>query len=741
MRFTQFKLTKLTEAILNEVSMSPTSLQRWADSAESDGMLMGIEFEMTVPIAQAREDILSHRLPGKEEPDYSYDRNPRDIDDVVEFFKKDPEANALRTDLEDQYEKWKHRRIIDIIQHDDEYSSWLNDSVIEWLGDTYDEDDNEKSFNEAEAKLGKDASYKEIEGKATEIRNAFAQNIVDSWRDTDQKHDLYKTAYNECMYYWVGVALRRPSMQQMVREERWFSDREVSMAGIAHDWDLKWPYIRTPTINDIADIELINYVGEDFSKALGGVGFDPSDSYHSIRNRNSGKWIIETDSSIDKDSGSLGLEFVSPAQPIAKTLEDMTNLIKWAKGWGCTTNKSTGLHMNISVPDFEVDTLDYVKLAMFMGDTYILDQFGRAANTYCKSATSIINRQVGTSTGTTMVEILDKMRDHLNLKASKLIHSGMTDKFTSINTKTKYVEFRGPGGDYLNKPIAELTSTSLRLAMALTIACNETAHKEEYSKKLYKLIAPLDSSNDMVSIFARYSSGELDKYELSNELKTSRDNRPRTKSNLALPWWSIVPNRDLSLSNVIKLQARNKQDALKLGLEQVKEAPWYVQDAWANGLEDNEQYGKGSGFHIEQLKTPPVGHKRIPRQPKTDIQKAMQNKPTKMSQRPEQTFTVWVDGFAHTHRWNVQSNSISSAIAKVANETGWNAGNLRGDRAVTQATPSSESLEGERSWNVWALDNPGRSWTTTANSRQSAVNSIAAYTSMPAHLLDAEWSA
>ena len=100
-----------------------------------------------------------------------------------------------------------------------------------------------------------------------------------------------------------------------------------------------------------------------------------------------GHYVVEPDGSLDPDDGDdTGLEFVSPPLPLSELLSDLDKVKKWADKHGCYTNDSTGLHINVSVPNFSLQSLDYVKLALLLGDKYILDQYGRSTNTYCKSA-------------------------------------------------------------------------------------------------------------------------------------------------------------------------------------------------------------------------------------------------------------------------------------------------------------------------------------------------------------------
>jgi hypothetical protein len=101
--------------------------------------------------------------------------------------------------------------------------------------------------------------------------------------------------------------------------------------------------------------------------------------------RQPGKYVVEPDGSLNPNNDDdLGLEFVSPPLPIDEMLSDLEKVKAWAKQRGCYTNSSTGLHINISVPNFDPAKLDYVKLALLLGDKYVLDQFGRSSNTYTK---------------------------------------------------------------------------------------------------------------------------------------------------------------------------------------------------------------------------------------------------------------------------------------------------------------------------------------------------------------------
>jgi hypothetical protein len=78
----EFKETGEFEPI-NEVRMSPSSLEAWARSPEAEGIRAGFEAEMIFRNTKRDDDE------GEMEPDYDYDERADDIDHVIDFFSND----------------------------------------------------------------------------------------------------------------------------------------------------------------------------------------------------------------------------------------------------------------------------------------------------------------------------------------------------------------------------------------------------------------------------------------------------------------------------------------------------------------------------------------------------------------------------------------------------------------------------------------------------------------------------
>ena len=277
------------------------------------------------------------------------------------------------------------------------------------------------------------------------------------------------------------------------------------------------------------------------------------------------KLDTEPDGSLEgDDSDDAGLEFVSPPMPIDELIADLNKVKKWADRENCYTNDSTGLHINISVPNYSLEKLDYIKLALLMGDKYVLDQFGRAGNTYTKSAIDKIRAKIKAQPERAQ-EFLDKMRSGMGQLASKAIHDGTTDKYTSINTKDGYIEFRSPGGDWLNENFSKIENTLLRFTVALSAAINPEAYREEYLKKFYKLL-DVKGSGDPLTYFAKYAAGEMPKAALKSFIKQSQLERKVAKDPTGGQqyWWRVEKEgRGAPNGAIIEVVATSKEEALE----------------------------------------------------------------------------------------------------------------------------------------------------------------------------------
>jgi hypothetical protein len=341
-----------------------------------------------------------------------------------------------------------------------------------------------------------------------------AADIADSILDEEVEASLE----NQDGYYDAALDTFRDNYD--ADDSGFFSDMGWRwMSSIANEFNLDWPIMSgsgnnygTRSWDEIAD---------NLSETLGmpvKVGY----GYHSAP-RKPGEYVLEPDSSLNPDDGEdYGLELVSPPMPLNKAIEQLNAIVDWANSDGnAYTNSSTGLHMGVSIP-YKGGDVDYVKLALFLGDQYVLEKFGRAANTYCDSALKKLKQNVAGSKNRgddKITSAMELMKNNLIELAQRYVQQGVgNSKYTSAHIKPGYIEFRSPGGDYLAKgdeEIGALEDTMRRFAYAMYLAGRPDLERNEYYKKLYKLIAP--EGNKDLELFAKFSSGEITAEELKKQ--------------------------------------------------------------------------------------------------------------------------------------------------------------------------------------------------------------------------------
>jgi hypothetical protein len=550
------KFTEVFEPELNEINMSPTSLDKLAGNIEA---LAGMEFEMIVPDVDANgEDDF------EPEADYDQDEPTRSFSRIRDFFH-DGDFNGRR-----QVDRLEQRLIDDYYDSDflsekkqEAWNEAAYDAVRDLVDNNYADDLRDQATDEVSKQIDDfGTNDEEFRAAVLERYNELVQEKVDSiLADMGREYD---EAYEE----WEQNEWQELATDYDYQEE-WLEHEGLEMMSDIQDrYDITWPHYTEYEGGDGADIDAI---ADEFSDMIG-KDVNASSNYHGAR-REKNKYVVEPDGSLDPDnSGDAGLEFVSPPMPINELLADLEKVKAWADGKGCYTNDSTGLHINVSVPNFSMENLDYVKLALLLGDKYVLNEFQRMGNHYCKSAMEEIKTRVG-QRPEDAANLLDAMKKGLGNLATKVIHSGSTSKYTSINTKTGYIEFRSPGGDWLGDDFySKIKPTLLRFVVALDAAVDPQKYREEYLKKLYAVLQP-KSREDTLSYFARFAAGELPKSALVSFVKQAQLERKIKKDPTGGQkyWWEVSrPGYFAS----IQVVASSKEEAIDKAIEPGNYPDW-----------------------------------------------------------------------------------------------------------------------------------------------------------------------
>ena len=478
------RLNEIFEEKIDEVNMSPGALADFAKTPFAQAMTAGFEAELVVPNAQSDDDD------GEQEPDYDQDERCSSTQQIRDFFQGD----------------YNGRRQVDraVEEIDEKFYEYADEQIME-------EFDNEKE--EIIRQLLKDDGKTE-----TEI-----EEIMDD-PDNREYQKVYDRAYEE---FRDGA-----DYDSYVRE--FFRQNYPYMSDVSNETGLDWPHWTSS--GGSGDGESSEDIASEISDSIG-MPVKASSGYHGMK-RGTGFFILEPDSSIDYDASNdeAGLELVSPPLPLSQCLEYLDKVFAWAKSRGCTTNRSTGFHMGISIPDQSRENVDHLKFTLFLGDDYVLKQFGRESNTYAKSmmkemSSKLKNLRAGT--GKMDAEsMLRAFKDGMNSSAAKFIKTSLTntnDRYVTVNIKDKYIEVRSAGGDYLDD-LDKIKNTLMRYVRAMGLAADPEAEKQEYAKKLYKFLSPMvRGDEDIIKYFTQYSAGTLPSTALKSFIRQAQMKRQNKK--------------------------------------------------------------------------------------------------------------------------------------------------------------------------------------------------------------------
>ena len=277
-------------------------------------------------------------------------------------------------------------------------------------------------------------------------------------------------------------------------------------------------------------------------------------SYHQ-RAKNMTDWYIEPDGSLQPNSGDGAAEVVGPPEAPKQALESLKKFFAMAKELKLYTSKrnNTGLHINVSIPK----DLDVLKLAVMLGDQYVLKKFGRENNNYARSIMQNLQstgeRKVGSTVPSDTTTPFGSTASSIDLSMLQQIAKDISrDHFSSINFTGKYVSFRHSGGDYL-RDYTEILNVVGRFVRAMVIASDPAAYRNEYLKAVTKLVGqrqPADADQRIRYIEYIKQTGLIVK-TVELYLRKERFENPNTANFAAAlsRYNTLVPGVNYSITN------------------------------------------------------------------------------------------------------------------------------------------------------------------------------------------------
>jgi hypothetical protein len=514
-----------SEQRLTEIDMSPGALKKFSASNIAKSTSVGFEFEMIVP------NMVDPYNVDYSEPDYDYDG-----------YVESNTVGALQRDLINFFRDTATTRQVEraVEEFSDKLNDYIHDQFVDWLADNQDQ----------MYEMYRDWTNLETD---EEIKASIDDGDADYDKIIEKMSDQHNSEWND-----LDGALEYHGLQM-------YSDW-------SREYDLDWPHYTEGGSGEIDD-DALREVAQEIKNAVG-MPVKSAAGYHAFKsNREPGVWYLETDSSINasESDNEGGLELVSPPLPLEQALEKLDQVLTWMQGHGAYTDSSTGFHMGVSIP--EMENVDYIKLILFLGDKYVLDEFGRLGNSYTRSALSKMEVGNAPYVMKNMPGIFDALRGGLEKAALKMLAASLVprnDKYTSVNIKDQYVEFRSAGGNYL-EAIEKIKNTLLRYVRVMAIAADPNDAKQEYAKKLYKLLASAAANEkdlDVIKWFTMYSSGNIAKAELVARLKQAQAKRKVLK--VLDTSWTLIGMYDRPITVI---QAKTEEEAWAKGREWEKSNP------------------------------------------------------------------------------------------------------------------------------------------------------------------------
>lgn len=379
----------------------------------------------------------------------------------------------------EDYQEWIREKAMD---------EYLPDLIDQWIEDNRDEDYYIDEFMNSGDGPTMDAVEKYKKEMKEDDPEEYQNRQEDGWDDDNWARDYINLEYDyEYQDYLRDYASEDDDLMQEAIDEcegdnsmdEWVSEVHYSISSMLDDYG--YDYSRAEgSVEGVAD-ELYNNWIVDNSRF---DGYPDTGEYGSTSNP--GGWSVETDSSIDPDEGAAA-ELISPVfSSPRQMLNEMKSLFEWSDGeFG--TNNTTGLHVTMSWNGKKKEP-NKLKMALLLGDEYLLKEFGRLRNSYTKSQyKNVLRHAEGMRQG--------DYDSFLKLQAE--LEKGISrDKFSSIHFKqaedsdtgNELIEFRIAGGSDYNTMYEKVVKAVVRYGTIMKAGYEEDAFRKDYIQAISRLL-------------------------------------------------------------------------------------------------------------------------------------------------------------------------------------------------------------------------------------------------------------
>ena len=465
------------------------------------------------------------------------------------------------------------------------YQDWLREKAADeylegyidaWISENRDEDEWIDEFMTSGDGPTMDAVEEYRDQMKEDDPAEYENREEDGWEDENWARDFVNEEYEtEYINFLEDIAREDEQVFEDALDEcesdhsmdDYVSDQYYSLSSFLDDFDVEYNY--GGSLEGVAE-ELNSWIKDNSKYDDYPETGDYGDTYTTTG------YAVESDSSIDADEGK-GAELISPVfESPREMLSEMKSLFGWAED-NFGTNNTTGLHVTMSWQGeprggSEKNGPNKVKMALLLGDLYLLKLFNRLSNSYTRSQYKSLLKQAEKIKQGDMDSFL-KLQSALEKGVSpdKMMSIHFKDRQKDDKSGNQLIEFRIMGGTDYQNMYEHIVKTVIRYATVMKAGYDDKAYLKDYGHAMFRLLKKAKEIDPK----------ELEQYDLDSPILKSAKNIAG-KSDVTV----ILHNFDVSVINLREYEQLSQPDADK---------------QWKQEIAD---YEKGTGEKVEIEEAP-----------------------------------------------------------------------------------------------------------------------------------------
>ena len=423
-----------------------------------------------------------------DDEDFLYGENWSGVQDLI----YDQEGSRSVSQIEDAFREW--------LQESDKFYDYESEVINELVDERKEDPDYLDNYVSYEVDMDDVTNYKEmiLQGLEDQDDRQSQEEIEErsDWEEDAWAREYVDAEHEDAFLEWLADDIRDNGEQwdeawdralSNVDEDDWCNEEyNGNWASLLSDYDIYLYSESQGSMEEVADQI------RDWASSKSHTSEVEAGDYHSGKQVDNDYWRVEDDSSIEGDG--MGAEIISPVYDTpTQMLAEMKSLFSHWSDRNVDTNRSTGLHVTMSMAGNQ-EAPNKLKIALLLGDKYLLQQFNRDGNSYTKSQVKEIQQY--------MQNVGANYKDEKNLSALEdMLKGGISaGKFTSINFKDAtnddgngLIEFRIAGGDGYHMDFDTVAKTTIRYAAVMRAGHDTEAFRKDYIKALFRFVNSLDA--------------------------------------------------------------------------------------------------------------------------------------------------------------------------------------------------------------------------------------------------------